>query len=134
MPPALLAKLPDPNQWDEGTAIRYAEQLRVSCYALGVALKATGRIDDARMNQMRRFRLPAAAKIDPELPADLTVKQRERKQFLLDLGLSDFYVGLCFDALRQEVISIGRLCEALLGDYADTVEIASIYGRTLYGD
>ena len=134
MPPELLAKLPEPNQWSEEAALGYAERLRVSCYALGVALKAAGRIDDARMGQMRSFRLPAAAKVDPELPAGLTVKQRERKQFLLDLGLSDFYVNLCFDALRNEVISVGRLCEALLCDHAGAVEIASIYGRALYGD
>jgi hypothetical protein len=99
-----------------------------------VALKAAGRIDDARMDQMRRSRLPAAAKVDPELSIDLTARQRERKQYLLDLGLSDFYVNLCFDALRKGVISIGRLCEALLSDHAGAVEIASIYGRALYGD
>jgi Zn-dependent peptidase ImmA (M78 family)/transcriptional regulator with XRE-family HTH domain len=132
MPPELLAKLPNPNQWSDDDAVHYAERLRVSCHALGVALKAADLIDDARMNRMRNLRL--SAKVDPELSADLTDKQRDRKRHLLDLGLSDFYVNLCFDALRANKISVGRLCEALLCDHADAVEIASIYGRALYGN
>ena len=64
----------------------------------------------------------------------LNQAQRERKRQLLELGLSDSYVGLCFDALRASVISVGRLAEALLCSQAELAGLANLYGRTLHGD
>lgn len=61
----------------------------------------------------------------------MTATQRDRKVHLLELGLSDFYVGLCFDAFKEGVISIGRLAEALLCTHHELAELAAIYGRTL---
>jgi hypothetical protein len=61
------------------------------------------------------------------------VSQRERKARLLELGLSDFYVGLCFNAFSNGIISVGRLAEALLSSQAELTELANIYGRSLHG-
>ena len=134
MPPAFLAKLPDPSKWNDADALHWANELRVSCNALGIALKEAKFIDEAASDRIRRLRVPREAKIDPELPDNLNAIQRERKGRLLGLGLSDFYVGLCFEALSAGAISVGRLAEALLCSQGELAELASLYGRTLRGD
>jgi Zn-dependent peptidase ImmA (M78 family)/transcriptional regulator with XRE-family HTH domain len=133
MPPTFLAKLPPPSNWNNADALHWANELRVSCQALGIALKNAHLADHATSDRIRQLRVPREAKLDPELPQNLSLAQRERKAHLLELGLSDFYVGLCFDALHAEVISVGRLAEALLCSQAELVELAMIYGRTLHG-
>ena len=133
MPPASLALLPDPSRWSEADAIRWANDFRVSCHALAIALKEAELIDEPMANRIQRMRVPRESKIDPELPDSLSASQRERKARLLELGLSDFYVGLCFDAFSNEIISVGRLAEALLSSQAELTELASIYGRSLHG-
>ena len=133
MPPASLALLPDPAQWSEADAIRWANELRVSCHALSIALKEAKLIDEPTANRIQRMRVPRESKIEPELPDSLNASQRERKARLLELGLSDFYVGLCFDAFSNGIISVGRLAEALLSSQAELTELASIYGRSLHG-
>ncbi|MDI9331927.1 MAG: hypothetical protein QM527_11590 [Alphaproteobacteria bacterium] len=42
-------------------------------------------------------------------------------------------MSLCFEAFSSDVISIGRLAEALLCSHSELVEIANFYGRTLHG-
>ncbi len=133
MPPAFLAQLPAPVQWTDADAQRWANDLRVSCVALAIALKEARLIDMAAYNRIRSLRVPREAKIDPELPATLNATQRQRKAHLLELGLSDHYVGLCFEGFSTGVISIGRLSEALLCSHGELAELASLYGRTLHG-
>ncbi len=133
MPPASLALLPDPSRWSEADTIRWANEFRVSCHALAIALKEAGLIDEPTANRIQWMRVPCESKIEPELPDSLNVSQRERKARLLELGLSDFYVGLCFDAFSNGIISVGRLAEALLSSQAELTELASIYGRSLHG-
>ena len=77
--------------------------------------------------------MPREAKIDPELPESLNATQRRRKTHLLELGLSDYYVNLCFEGYSAGVISIGRLAEALLCSHGELAELASIYGQKLHG-
>ncbi len=133
MPPAFLAKLPAPSLWTDADALRWANELRVSCIALAIALKEAKLIDNAVYDRISRLRVPRESKIDPELPESLNATQRQRKAHLLELGLSDFYVSLCFEGFSTDVISIGRLTEALLCSHDELAELASIYGRTLHG-
>jgi len=134
MPPVFLAQLPDPAQWTDADAQRWANDLRVSCVALAIALKEGKLIDEAGYNRIRCLRVPRDAKIDPDLPGSLNATQRRRKAHLLELGLSDFYVGLCFEGFSAGVISIGRLAEGLLCSHGELAELASLYGRTLHGN
>jgi len=135
MPPSILANLPDPSKWPEAEAVRWANEFRVSCDALGIALKEAGRASDATAQRIRNFRVPREAKIDPELGGKLSSKARENKQALLQRGLSDFYAGLCFEAHDRGLISTGKLAEAILADAAELPEMAELYGRSLrYGD
>lgn len=134
MPPSFLTKLPTPSKWSDTDVLRWANELRVSCDALGIALKEAALINEATSKRIRRLRVPRGTKIDPELPENLTTTQRERKTRLLELGLSDFYVGLCFEALYVGVISVGRLAEALLCSQGELAELAALYGKTLHGN
>jgi len=131
MPPDQLPRLP---QWTPELAIEWAQRLRVSTTALSIALREAGVIDDDTARTLRSGRVPAMEKIDPEAPATLTDKQRARRIALLDRGLSDYFVGLCFDAHQQDKISVGRLSEALLADHVELREISVLYGRSIqYG-
>lgn len=132
MPPAFLAQLPTPTQWTDADAQRWANELRVSCVALAIALKEAKLIDQAAYDRISRLRVPREAKIDPELPQNLNAAQRQRKAHLLEQGLSDFYVGLCFEGFSADVISVGRLAEALLCRHGELAEFAALYGWTLH--
>jgi len=133
MPPAFLSKLPPPSQWTDADALRWANELRVSCIALAIALQEAKLIDKSTFGRISRLRVPHNAKVDPELPESLNATQRARKAHLLELGLSDSYVSLCFEGFSTGVISIGRLAEALLCSHGELAELASLYGRTLHG-
>lgn len=133
MPPAFLSKLPSPSLWSDSDALRWANELRVSCIALAIALKEAKLIGKTAYDRISHLRVPHEAKIDPELPGSLNVTQRQRKTHLLELGLSDSYVSLCFEGYSAGVISIGRLAEALLSSHGELAELASIYGQKLHG-
>jgi Zn-dependent peptidase ImmA (M78 family) len=133
MPPAQLRKLPAPKGWSDDEVKRWANEFRVSCDALGIALLKTKLADFALSQQIRAMRVSAADKIDPEIPLSLTDAQRANKTALLEQGLSNHYVSLCFEAHRQGFISAGRLAEALLRSPSELNEIAALYGHKLYG-
>jgi Zn-dependent peptidase ImmA (M78 family)/DNA-binding XRE family transcriptional regulator len=133
MPPAFLRKIRVSDGWGDEESLCWANDLRVSCTALGFALTDAGLVGAERGKEIRRLRVPKDAKKDPELPDTLNPVQRQRKAHLLELGLSDFYVGLCFDAFKQGVISQGRLSEALLTSPSEIVGLAALYGTSLHG-
>ncbi|WP_209020034.1 XRE family transcriptional regulator [Allopusillimonas soli] len=132
MPPEVLRRLPEPIVWSEADAQRWANEFRVSCDALGIALKEAKLADARSSKRIRGYRVPRESKLDPELPDSLNDAQRKRKTALLERGLSDHYVGLCFDGYKQGVISLGRLAEALLCSRAELSELSKLYGRSLY--
>ncbi|MGF6403295.1 Zn-dependent peptidase ImmA (M78 family)/transcriptional regulator with XRE-family HTH domain [Pseudomonas frederiksbergensis] len=133
MPEEVIRQLPDPSGWSESDTQLWANKFRVSCDALGIAVKEARLADSDTSRRIRHYRVPREAKVDPELPERLTPEQRARKASLLTRGLSDHYVGLCLDAYSQDLISLGRLSEALLCGYAELAGIAKLYGRTLHG-
>ncbi|MDI1231740.1 MAG: XRE family transcriptional regulator [Methylobacter sp.] len=127
-------QLPKVSQWSKYLALNWAQQLRVSTAVLSFSLKEAGLVDESTAKLIRSFSVPTSDKIDPEAPQTLTEKQRSRRLNLLESGLSDYYVGLCFEAYHQGIISAGRLSEALLADHAETQEISILFGRSLqYG-
>lgn len=105
----------------------------MSCSALAIALREAKLADQATYARISRLRVPRDAKIDPELPESLNPAQRSRKEQLLEQGLSDHYVALCFEAYSSGIISQGRLAEVLLCSQAELLEMANLYGRTLHG-
>lgn len=133
MPPPFLLKLPAPNQWSDSDAIYWANQLRVSCSALAIALSEAKLASQATCVKISRLRVHWTDKIDPELPESLNPTQRSRKEQWLQQGLSDYYVTLCFEALSAGIISRGRLAEALLCTQSELIELTNLYGQSLYG-
>ncbi len=131
MPPKFLENLPSPDSWTDEKAQHWANELRVNCIALAIALKEANLISHENYERIRKLRVHKDSKIDPELPSSLNEMQRKKKSHLLEIGLSDFYVGLCFDAFSEAVISIGRLAEALLCSQSELLELAHLYGRKL---
>jgi Zn-dependent peptidase ImmA (M78 family)/transcriptional regulator with XRE-family HTH domain len=113
LPPSLLKAIPDGHWWDEKKAVEYAARFKVSTYALAVGLKEADIIDDGTFSTIRGAKVPRDDKEDPELAASLSPRGRERKRELLRRGLSDYYVGLCFDAYEHGHVTAGRLAEML---------------------
>ncbi|OQR32051.1 hypothetical protein BWR15_19265 [Pseudomonas sp. T] len=128
LPENVLRKLPKINS--ENIVI-VAARLMVSCAALVKALKDLSLLNDAEAAHLRQYRVSRHVKTDPEAPKSLTENQRLRRMQLLDKGLTDYYVSLCFDAKDRDLISMGRLAEALMSEGGELAEIASIYGRSL---
>lgn len=128
MPPDQLPRI---TQWTSEQAIEFAQQFRVSTTALSIALREAGIVDESTARNIRSVKVPFTEKIDPEAPANLSERQKARRLALLERGLSDYYVGLCFEAHQRGLISAGRLGEALLADHADMREISVLYGRSV---
>lgn len=134
MPRDFLRAIPDSSVWTPEKGVEWAARLNVSTAALANALHDSKLIDDSAMAELKGSKVPAAEKVDVEL-AGLSRAPLARKQELLQRGLSTFYVGLCFDAYEQTLISAGRMAEMLLVDSKGLEEIAQLYGRSLrYGD
>lgn len=128
MPVSLLKRLP---KLDESNVAYWAQKFRVSVAALLKGLKDANLIDATTASKIRSIRVPAASKIDPEAPENLTNSQRERRLSLLERGLSNYFVNLCFEAHYKELISTGRLVEALRIHQSDLPEIAVLFGRNI---
>lgn len=128
MPPELLPKI---QHWDTALAQHWAQTLKVSTEALSYALLQAQFVDYGTSKLIRSVRVPMAEKIDPEAPEHLNATQLNRRLKLLERGLSDYYVGLCFEAHKQGLISAGRLGEALIADHKETREISILYGRSI---
>jgi Zn-dependent peptidase ImmA (M78 family)/transcriptional regulator with XRE-family HTH domain len=120
------------NITEPASAMEWAQRLRVSTSALANALQADGKSEGA--NIARTVRVPSSDRVDPEAPDSLTDAQRVRRLALLERGLSDHYVHLCFEALHRGAISMGRLMEALRIDPTELVELATLYGRHVQHD
>ena len=128
----LLSKLPSPKTWSDDDVKHWANQFKVSCDAFGIALFKANLVNYAESERIRALRVPREDKVDPELSITLSESQRRQKAALLNLGLSDYYVGLCFEAYRNGLISAGRLAEALLLPYGELQDVAALYGRSLH--
>ncbi|WP_431689457.1 helix-turn-helix domain-containing protein [Hahella sp. NBU794] len=128
MPPEMLQ---GSVKWTKETALEWAKKLKVSTEALSYALLEANEIDKITANEIRKVRVSIKEKIDPEAPENLTRTQINMRNNLLQRGLSDYYVGLCFEAHYQGLISAGRLAEALLVDSIELKEVSTLYGRSI---
>lgn len=126
LPPEVVAAIPV-TIWDEQQVLRWSGQFKVSASALAYSLKEASVIDDATLGRLKRVRLQRELKIDPEL-SGLSPRALERKQELLQRGLSTYYVELCFQALSDGLVSAGRVAEMMLVSDFEVAEIASLFG------
>jgi Zn-dependent peptidase ImmA (M78 family)/transcriptional regulator with XRE-family HTH domain len=130
MPPEFLRKIPQPKSWDREKLVRLAQDMRVNPRALLNALSGEGLIEKTQQDVFTDAKIATHAKIDPELPDSLAPRSRERKEALLQRGLSSGYVSLCFDAYRNNLVTASRLAELLLLDGDEELrELAALYGE-----
>jgi Zn-dependent peptidase ImmA (M78 family) len=131
MPPDSLQAIPYAMDWSDSKVIDWIARLKVSTAALAISLKDAGLVDDAMAAKIRAVKVPTNDKLDSELPLDLSPGPRARKETLLRRGLSDIYVGLCFEAYERNVITAARLAEMLLVSPQEVQSTAKLYGRML---
>ncbi len=132
LPPSVIDGIPV-TDWSGEEAVRWAGRLKVSTWALAIALKEAGRIDDETATLLRRSRVPIDQKVDPEF-SGLAGRSLERKRELLERGLSTFYVDLCFQGLSMGIISAGRAAEMMLVNDFELGELASLFGRRVHSE
>jgi hypothetical protein len=104
----------------------WANKLRVSVIALAIGLKENGIIEDATFKLISAARANSDLKTDPELEG-LTGKSLDRKRTLLERGLSQSYVSLCFDAIAESVITNARAAEMLLVEEVELLDLAEMF-------
>lgn len=135
MPPEFLLSIPSDAPWLQEKAVIWSSRLKVSTEALAYALKDAGLIDDMTVANIKRVRVPKNLKEDPELPSNLSSTSKIRKEELLGRGLSSYYVGLCFEGYRENIITGARLAEMLLVDTDfELRELAALYNEALVYD
>ena len=127
LPQSVVTEIPV-TEWSGAEAVHWASRLKVSTSALAIALKEAGQIDAETADRLRKARVPAHLKVDPELNG-LEGRSLERKRELLERGLSTFYVDMCFQALSKDLISARRAAEMMLVDDFELGEIATLFGR-----
>lgn len=129
LPRSLVSEIPV-SAWTQDEVLRWASHFKVSTTALTIALKEAEVIDEETAKHLRRVRVPAHAKTDPELTT-LSPRAAERKSELLERGLSSYYVGLCFEALAKGAVSAGRAAEMMLVSDFELAEIAELFSVSL---
>ncbi len=129
MPPDFLRRLPNTSNWDQQQHLRWASELKVSGEALAIGLRNADLITEESCSTLRKTRVPSNLREDPEIPASLSDLQLRRASTLLSMGLSRFYVSLCFDAYDAEAVSTGRLREMLLVSEGELSELADLHRR-----
>lgn len=129
MPPDFLKKIPDAHIWDQEKALLWANKLKVSTEALAYALKNAELIDKKTEGIIKAVRVERGLKVDPELPESLSPKSLIRKKYLMERGLSSFYVNLCFESYRKNIITSARMAEMLLVEQNELFEIADLYNE-----
>jgi len=129
MPPDFLKKIPDANVWDQEKALLWANNLKVSTEALAYALKNAKLIDKKTEEIIKAVRVVKGLKVDPELSDSLSPKAINRKKYLMERGLSSFYVNLCFESYRKNIITAARMAEMFLVEQSELFEIADLYNE-----
>jgi Zn-dependent peptidase ImmA (M78 family) len=134
MPPEFLKALPGIRDVDQDGLVRWSVRMMVNTEPLIFALREVGLVSSERAGQLQAARVPQSVRADPELPESLSPRTRARKQELLQRGLSDSYVRLCFEAYANGIVSAGRLAEMLLVNESELAGLTGLYGRRLdYG-
>ena len=129
LPPDFLARIPDPRSWSPDRVLEWAERLEVNPPTLAYALRDAGLVSERDAKRYQSVKVLASAKSDPELAGGLSPRSLERKNHLLSVGLSQSYVGLCFDAYDAGLVSAARVAEMMLASEGELAELAELFGR-----
>lgn len=132
MPPELIKKFGDANQWQNPEKVaEVAGRLFVSIPALLSALRRDKILDDKTITAIRDTRPRPPTKQEPELMGNYTARQLQRKAMLISSGLHANYVQQVFDSHRNGHISLAKAADMLLVAPSEVGEIAALFGTSL---
>lgn len=129
MPPDFLRKIPDANIWNVEKGLVWARKLKVSTEALAYALSEAKLIDYSTVDIIKSQSIPFEDKVDAELGNTLSSHHKEKKELLLEKGLSNYYVRMCLEANQKKIISRSRMSEMLLIQEYELTEIITLFGE-----
>ncbi len=128
LPPDVLhQKLPLSVKWTDEQVANVSNQLQVNPQTLAIALRDAKIISDDVSKSISRIKLSRQIKNDPELSASVSPMTLARRKKMLQRGLSNYYVELCFDAYFQNFISRARLAEMLVIHEHELPDVARLY-------
>lgn len=111
--------------------VELCSRVMVNARTLLIALKDRKHATDSDIERLWDVRVPRSVKPDPELGPDLTEMSRERRQMLLERGLSYPYLRLCMEGYRSHKVSFERLSEILLMDMTETTRVMNRFGEAV---
>jgi Zn-dependent peptidase ImmA (M78 family) len=134
IPPELLTSVRSSAWTDPNKISEIAARIRMSIPALLYSLADAKLVPQDQLEDLMRRAPRSSEAPDPELEGEMTPIQRERRNALLERGLSGHYVGLCFDAYARGFVTLGLLSEMLLTTASGAHEIGALFGRSLGHD
>jgi len=117
-------------QWTAQIIISLAKQLKVNIQPLIISIKQENLINQASYDKLKTLKVPTNDKIDPELQG-LSEKRYQVKSSLLEKGLSQFYINLCYKAYSDGLISAQRLAEMFLVDESGLIDLLLQFNLSL---
>lgn len=122
------------SKWDDKILFNVADQLKVNIMPLLIVLKKIKAISQDEFDNFKHLKIPQIGKEDPELKGS-TPKIKEAKTFLLEKGLSTFYVQKCYQAYKSNKITERRMAEMLLTDIFELPVLLNLFSLKLeYGN
>ncbi|KUO59700.1 MAG: hypothetical protein APF84_13665 [Gracilibacter sp. BRH_c7a] len=120
------------ENWTVEKVTEWANKMKVNIEPLVIALKESNFINNKQANSLKSYKISRTLKEDPELLHADTENQMYKRKYLIQRGLTSYYVGLCFEAYGEGHISSGRLAEMLLCSKDELLKIADIFGGIIY--
>ncbi|MFI5366001.1 MAG: helix-turn-helix domain-containing protein [Candidatus Binatia bacterium] len=136
LPTAAFDRYPRPTDVESVKEMvgRVALDYRINTETVAIRLKEMGWITDRTLRSFQQVRpvvVRRGEKVDPEIPADLTPSQVERRVLAVQRGLSAAYLDLLRRALSQDCITLGRFAEMLEMSVTEAKEFVASTGLAI---
>jgi Zn-dependent peptidase ImmA (M78 family) len=132
IPTAFLNKLKeDKIKIKKENFLNYCHTLKVNAKTLAFSMKDVGLLDRQQSQIFGQISISSSEKSDDEIPKSDSQKIQNSKLQLLKNGLSDYYIRLCHEAYEKDIISKGRLAEAMLTTEEGLMEILNLFSLRL---
>jgi Zn-dependent peptidase ImmA (M78 family) len=131
LPSTILSRIHEKTIWNAEKIKKYANYFDVNPETLAYALARDGYIKQIKVNELKTVKVVKTEKVETELN-EVSTRGRLRRTALLEQGISEYYVRLCFDARRNGIISSSRMAEMLLLDYWELKNIYEMFGEAFY--
>jgi Zn-dependent peptidase ImmA (M78 family) len=116
------------NNWHDSIFVEWCNKLCINPEPFSIALKSAGLIGEDKQRHFKELKIPQSQKTDSELSMSMSLNAKWKKLTLLQKGLSDYYVKLCIEAYRENIVSSLRVAEMLLIEENMLYEIMELYG------